>query len=410
MDDHVARTVRDLNSKIGLVRKYAARDLGRYCDPATIEALLHALADPEPEVLIEVVESLRRLGDKRAIEPLRRFARAGAGSLSQAALGAAVELESGNVRPVRPGPISDPDTAAEMLAGLKGEPAPPTSQKRPPRAGARSRRPDTAVDPGFNLTETDPALPPLAAAATEERPIRGAIQKLTETVDRPIVRLDDPNDDLLDETEEVEPPIPPSARREETPPPDSFDEPPSEDYHGNELPDPFDSDDLDDDDEDFLGGAPSERNLPTAPRAPTSGSESARRRATLVTEAMQGTDAVVAARDYGFKITVPLLGGKRRQKVRVVFENSDPEGDKVILIHSVCGKSSPVNYRWALDANRKMMYGRIALRHDRGGERFIVLNTLLESTADPFDLRKNVLAIADKADWIERQLSPVDRY
>jgi hypothetical protein len=149
---------------------------------------------------------------------------------------------------------------------------------------------------------------------------------------------------------------------------------------------------------------------PTAAKAaPPTRAPTLEERENLVREAITGTNIRLERRPYGFKLTVPLLKG-RKQKVRVVFENSDPEGDKIILIFTECGKATPKNYRWALSTNMKMAYGHMAIRRVEEGDMFICLNTLLERTTDPEEIAKSVMAIAERGDWIEKQLSKVDRY
>lgn len=331
----ITRNVRDLASTIGLVRKYAARDLGDSGDSAALDPLLTALSDPEPEVLLEVIHALERLGDERAAVPLRRFAESGNGQLNKIAMVVASRL-GGAPKETTPMPIHPQQRTAERQA-----------RRTTPAMQTQSPAPQPETAPDFNV-------PPHSDLAHSSEA--------------------DGNPASLPGHATLAAPAPQPTSRQTTASSNAF-----------QL---------------------------TGLQPDSSGADNVLKRARemLIRDAMLGTDAQVVARAYGFRITVPLLGGTRKQTVRIVFEYSDPEGDKVILIHSMCGNSTPVNYRWALDANRRMMYGRIAIRHDKEGEYFMVLNTLLETSADALDIRKNVLAIADKADWIERQLSPEDRY
>ena len=335
MGEVITRNVRDLTSTIGLVRKYAARDLGDSGDSAALDPLLTALSDPEPEVLMEVIHALERLGDERAAGPLRRFADSGNGQLNKIAMVVASGL-GGAPKGTAAMPIHDKLPTAERQA-----------RRTTPAMQRQSLAPQPETAPDFNLPpHSDPTHPSEANTKADSLPGPAPLAA----------------------------PRPPPTSRQTTAASNAFD---------------------------LTGLQPD-----------SSGADNVLRRARemLIDDAMLATDARVEARPYGFRITVPLLGGTRKQTVRIVFEYSDLEGDKVILLHSMCGNSTPVNYRWALDANRRMMYGRIAIRHDKEGEYFMVLNTLLETSADAMDIRKNVLAIADKADWIERQLSPEDRY
>jgi len=52
------------------VRPFAARSLGKLKNPLAVDALLDALDDPEFDVRAAAIGSLRRIGDKRAVQPL----------------------------------------------------------------------------------------------------------------------------------------------------------------------------------------------------------------------------------------------------------------------------------------------------------------------------------------------------
>lgn len=140
---------------------------------------------------------------------------------------------------------------------------------------------------------------------------------------------------------------------------------------------------------------------PAAPPAePPAG---ASRRERLIAAALEGTGAIVDRTPFGFEVEVPLAS--RKQRVRVIFENTDDDGDRTILVQSLCGPATEKNFRWALRLNLKLAYGHFAIRRHEGEDHFVICQTLLERTTEPDELRKAILAAADRGDWVERQIT-----
>jgi hypothetical protein len=131
-------------------------------------------------------------------------------------------------------------------------------------------------------------------------------------------------------------------------------------------------------------------------------------RARLIEAALKGIDKTVEPRSYGYRVEVPLLGD-RRQFVRIAYERSDFEADKIIIVYTVCGPACPDHYKWALTMNRKLDHGKLCIGKDAdGGECFLLMQTLIERTADTAKMRKAVLTIAEKGDRIEGLLTGMD--
>jgi serine/threonine-protein kinase len=134
------------------------------------------------------------------------------------------------------------------------------------------------------------------------------------------------------------------------------------------------------------------------------------RRKTLIEEALADTGIQAEERPYGYKIDVQLQGG-RKQTVRVAFDaRADSDQDKLILVYSPCAPARPEAYKWALKLNHGLGYGRVAIETTTEGEVFVFMHALLESATDPVELRKTIMAIATKADWVELQLTKADNY
>lgn len=128
----------------------------------------------------------------------------------------------------------------------------------------------------------------------------------------------------------------------------------------------------------------------------------------LLDEALSGMAIPIEEKRYGFRLTVPLLNA-RKQFVRVGYEQSDFESDKVIVVFSPCGQAEPKFFRWALELNHGLSYGKLGIVAGPHGDEFVMSATLLEATADPAELRKAILSVAEKADRVEAQFSPEDR-
>lgn len=132
------------------------------------------------------------------------------------------------------------------------------------------------------------------------------------------------------------------------------------------------------------------------------------RRAQLIENALEGLDKSVEPRNYGYRVMIPLLGG-RKQYVRIAYERSDFEDDKLIVIYTRCGPARPDLFQWALELNRKLDHGKLAIGMDTDGQEcFILMQNLLEHSATSEEMRKAVLSIAEKGDRIEKLLTDTD--
>lgn len=147
------------------------------------------------------------------------------------------------------------------------------------------------------------------------------------------------------------------------------------------------------------GGAP----VPAAARPPAP--PSARRAAldALVTAALEGSGATCVRSPFGYEVEVAL--GARKQRVRVILEGRDDDGDALILVETTCGQAHPGSYKWALRENYKFMHGHLALRRSGDEEQFVFRRTLLERETQPAELRKAILAAGREGDRIEHRHS-----
>jgi hypothetical protein len=137
--------------------------------------------------------------------------------------------------------------------------------------------------------------------------------------------------------------------------------------------------------------------LPAQPGSPRAARDA------LLAEALDGTGAIWQPTPFGYEVEVPL--GARKQRVRVILENVDEDGDRTILVQTSCGPASDKNYRWALKLNTKIGYGHLGVRRVGTGEEFVYCHALLEATTQPEELRKAVIGVATRGDWVEKQVT-----
>jgi len=127
----------------------------------------------------------------------------------------------------------------------------------------------------------------------------------------------------------------------------------------------------------------------------------------LLKEAFAGTNVKRVKRGSRYTLTVPLPRG-RTQKVTISFHLKDTAGSHLIAMHTVCAPADPQLYKQALKMNLKIPYGAVGIASVRGKDHFVLTDTQLARTAQPLEIRKSVLTIAQKADAIEEELTGQD--
>ncbi len=106
----------------------------------------------------------------------------------------------------------------------------------------------------------------------------------------------------------------------------------------------------------------------------------------------------------GYRVVVPL-GDQRQQKVHVLFNGHDDDGQDVVSFVSIC---APVDERRAMTLlrfNSKLAYAAFAIMPIGGEDHFVVTANQLASTADPEELHKQLFEVAKRADAVENRLS-----
>ena len=104
-----------------------------------------------------------------------------------------------------------------------------------------------------------------------------------------------------------------------------------------------------------------------------------------------------------YTVEVKLAGGEM-QDVDVNLALKDHEGAPIVVVFANCGPASPEHYEYALIRNLRMPYGAMAVRKGKSGAQFVMFNTLLREDMSPLELRKSILAIAERAALVQREL------
>jgi hypothetical protein len=145
------------------------------------------------------------------------------------------------------------------------------------------------------------------------------------------------------------------------------------------------------------GQAQEEPEPPERPEMPAEGTEEILRK--IVEESNYEHSKARA----GWKVSIPM-GEERAQKVYVMFNGQDDEGNDIISFLSVCGKADEKRAMQLLRFNSRQPYGAFAVKTIQGTEYFVMVANQLAATADPEEVQALLTRVAARADDIERQL------
>jgi membrane protease subunit (stomatin/prohibitin family) len=110
-----------------------------------------------------------------------------------------------------------------------------------------------------------------------------------------------------------------------------------------------------------------------------------------------------------WEVIVPL-GPLRKQTVRVRFDRTDHDGQKLISFSTTCGPATEGNAMALLRYNVQMPHGAFAVESGDAGETIVVQANQLADTADPLEVTRAITAIAWQADQVEAKLLGEDRH
>jgi hypothetical protein len=139
---------------------------------------------------------------------------------------------------------------------------------------------------------------------------------------------------------------------------------------------------------------------PTAAEQPVSLGE-------IVRSDIEGAGVTVTETEDGYEIVTRLESG-RFQKVFLVQSRDETKGLELIHIFTVCGPANSRVFKWALEANSKLMHGALAIRTLGGKEMLVITDTYQAATVRREQVRDAVFAIAETGDVVEKGMTRVD--
>ena len=128
----------------------------------------------------------------------------------------------------------------------------------------------------------------------------------------------------------------------------------------------------------------------------------------LIYDAFNGLPNIRWQRDQSDRFRVCLtLRGDRTQTVYI--ENSDhAAGDRLLMIYSLCCRASPDFYEDALRLNAVVHHGGISIRNIDGQPYFVMVDTYPRGTVSGEEIRRSVIELGCRADFVEERLTGTD--
>lgn len=84
--------------------------------------------------------------------------------------------------------------------------------------------------------------------------------------------------------------------------------------------------------------------------------------------------------------------------------------DDLVHVYSTCCPADADHHAFALRLNAQLLHGAVAIRRIGGVDHFVMLDNLPIATVDAEALQRGVVAVAHRADEVERQLTGQDRH
>jgi len=319
---------------------------------ADLERLIQQLSDPTASCFTraEAAMQLARLGDRRVIDPLATAAKDAESYVREKAVCALAELGGHEVVPPIVSALKDASSTIRRLA-----------------AQALGTLGDAAAIGALREATSDSSLSVVQAARTALDVLR---KSHPEAFERPEPRAAGPRP--------VAPqPQPPPA---EVRPPEP--QPPPSPKAGQPYP------------------PPAARPDAPPPRGMTKDE--------LLAAALRGTDVHAAQTGDNITLRVPLPDG-RHQDVELAFQRTEKDNDDIISLYTYCGPAVRTNFEWALRLNPRMPCGAIGLMEVGRKVLFVVSECLPLGDTTPRELRRAILSVAIKGDWLKKQLGGKNR-
>ena len=128
----------------------------------------------------------------------------------------------------------------------------------------------------------------------------------------------------------------------------------------------------------------------------------------LIYEAFNGLPNIRWERNdkMGFRVFLSLRGDRTQT---VFIENSDhAAGDRLLMIFSLCCPARPDFYEEALRLNALVHHGGISIRDINGQPYFVMVDTYPRGSVSGEEIRRSVIELGCRADFVEERLTGKD--
>ena len=109
----------------------------------------------------------------------------------------------------------------------------------------------------------------------------------------------------------------------------------------------------------------------------------------------------------GFEVVVPLPEN-RKQKVFVSTGRRDSDGEEIYQIFTICVKADSSLFEFALKMNMEIDYGALAITELYGEDYLVMVDTQLARSAQPIEIEKSIITLAEIGDDLERVMTGED--
>ena len=107
-----------------------------------------------------------------------------------------------------------------------------------------------------------------------------------------------------------------------------------------------------------------------------------------------------------FRVWLTLRGDRTQT---VFIENSEHSpGDRLLMIYSLCCRATPNFYEDALRLNAVVHHGGISIRDIDGEPYFVMVDTYPRGTVSGEEIRRSVIELGSRADFVEERLTGMD--
>jgi serine/threonine-protein kinase len=127
----------------------------------------------------------------------------------------------------------------------------------------------------------------------------------------------------------------------------------------------------------------------------------------LLQEAFEGRPDVVWARHgEGYRVNLTFPDGRRQ--AAFLEPSRHAVSERLLLIYSICCDAQPAYFEQALRLNSEIPHGGLAVRDVDGRPKFVMLDTYPRATVDAEEVRRSVIEVAWRADFVEKLLTGLD--